>query len=125
MIWRAARSADMDNPGSESEIANHAYSASCCPLTSAFIGEPVRISPGDTVVTITPYCASSERTASDSPANANLLAQYGPRCGTATRPPIEEMFTIRPKPRRRIAGTDSYIKCSGPQKWVAIAFSKS
>ena len=55
MICRAARSAEIDKPGVESEIANQAYSASCCPLTSALGGDPVRISPGDTVVTRIPY----------------------------------------------------------------------
>ena len=52
---RAAFSAATVSPGSESEIANHAYSAWCCPLTSAFTGEPVRINPGATVVTRIPY----------------------------------------------------------------------
>src|SRR5205814_4375382 len=31
----------------------------------------------------------------DKPDNANLLAQYGARCGTATFPPIELMLMMR------------------------------
>ena len=38
------------------------------------------------------FCAE----ASESPASANLLAQYGARCGTAIFPPMEEIFTMRP-----------------------------
>ena len=36
-----------------------------------------------------------------------------------------DVLTMRPKPRRRIDGTHAWIRCSGPQKCVAIAFSKS
>ena len=64
----------MEVTGSESLIANHAYSARCRPLKVALRGLPVRISPGQTVVTTTPSFASSARIPSESPASANLLA---------------------------------------------------
>jgi sulfate adenylyltransferase large subunit len=73
-IALAARSASSERPGSESLIANHAYSARCFPLKSALRGLPVRISPGQTVVTYTPSLSSSARNPSDSPTRANLLA---------------------------------------------------
>ena len=49
---RAARSTSIVVSGSESEIANHAYSCGCRPFMLAFNGDPVRISPGLTVVTM-------------------------------------------------------------------------
>ena len=77
MICRAARSALIDRPGIALPRANHAYSWPLRPLNSAFRWLPVRMRPGQTVVTTIPYRASSARRPSDSPAAANLLATYG------------------------------------------------
>jgi hypothetical protein len=77
MICRAARSAFMEVSGSASLMLNHAYSARCFPLNSALRGLPVRISPGQIVVTTIPSLASSEWSPSDNPTKANLLALYG------------------------------------------------
>src|SRR3954466_824876 len=95
--------------GDESEMANHAYSRGCCPLNMALSGDPVRIRPGNTVVTEMLSRASSVRRPSENPASANLLAEYGSRWGTAIRPPIDEMFTIRPAPWRRMNGSADVI----------------
>ena len=50
-IARAASVTSMLTNGSESPIANHAYSSVLRPLNVAFSGLPVRMSPGSTVVT--------------------------------------------------------------------------
>ncbi|MFD0327675.1 hypothetical protein ACFQZC_04150 [Streptacidiphilus monticola] len=71
---RAARSASVDSSGIEAAAANQAYSASCRPWNRAAPCEPVRISPGSTVVTLTPSRASSARSPSDRPVPANLAA---------------------------------------------------
>ena len=42
------------DPGIELAVLNQAYSTSCCPLNCALTGDPVRISPGATVVTRIP-----------------------------------------------------------------------
>ena len=86
----------IDNTGIESETANQVNSSRWRPLNQALNGDPVRIMPGQTVVTQMPSFASSARIESDSPVSANLLAQYGTRCGTPILPPIDEMFTMRP-----------------------------
>src|SRR5882724_4184745 len=92
-IFFAARSTSILSIGRESLTANHAYSNLCCPLNSALRGLPVRINPGQTVVTKIPSFLSSARSPSLNPTNANLLALYGTRCGTLIFPPIEEIFT--------------------------------
>ena len=111
--------------GSESDTVNHANSSRWLPLNQALNGEPVRISPGATVVTRMLSFTSSPRIDSDSPVKANLLAQYGTRCATPTLPPIDEMLTMRPPPCAFIAGIAAVIVCSGAQKWMSIASSKS
>jgi hypothetical protein len=111
--------------GSESAIANQANSSRCCPLNHALNGEPVRIRPGQTVVTAMLSLASSGVIALERPASANLLAQYGAMWGNASLPPIEEMFAMRPPPCRRMCGIAACMVCSGPQKCTAIASSKS
>src|SRR5438874_1439325 len=73
-IFLAARSALMEINGAPAEAANQANSLSCLPLNFAFTCEPVRIVPGATVVTWILSRASSERTASENPVSANLLA---------------------------------------------------
>src|SRR3954469_9727148 len=75
-IWRAARSASIVSSGSESETVNQANSSRGLPLNHPWNGDPVRIRPGQTVVTMTLSFASSARMALDSPVSANLLAQY-------------------------------------------------
>ena len=92
----AAFSALTVSSGNASLILNHAYSNRCFPLKSALRGLPVRIRPGQTVVTLIPSFINSARKPFDNPTNANLLALYGTRCGTLTLPPIELMLTIRP-----------------------------
>src|SRR4051812_19616110 len=109
MIWHAARSAFIANGGSEALIVNHAYSARCWPLNVALRGLPVRISPGHTVVTQMPSLAISARRPSENPVRANLLAEYGSRCGTAILPPIDEMLTMRPLLRERICGSTASV----------------
>lgn len=74
-IRRAARRASMLESGSESEIANQAYSCGRRPLNIAFRGDPVCISPGSTVVTTMLSGASSALRPSERPASANLLAE--------------------------------------------------
>src|SRR5262245_35086391 len=51
MICEAARRASMDASGIESEMTNHVNSSRYRPLNHALKGEPVRIIPGQTVVT--------------------------------------------------------------------------
>ena len=82
-ICRAARSASIESAGIESRSVNQVNSSRCRPLNQALNGEPVRIRPGETVVTKIPSRASSARIAVESPVSANLLAQYGTRCGDA------------------------------------------
>ncbi len=60
-IWRAARSASMDTRGKEAPTENQPYSAGWLPVNSARRWEPVRISPGTTVVTLTPVPDISAR----------------------------------------------------------------
>ena len=50
-LERAARSALIEMSGFASLMLNHAYSALCLPLKLALRGLPVRISPGQMVVT--------------------------------------------------------------------------
>ena len=50
-IWRAARSASIESSGKASLMLNQAYSARCRPLKVAWRGLPVRIRPGQIVVT--------------------------------------------------------------------------
>ena len=92
----------METPGRAASALNHACSASCWPLKRACRVLPVRIKPGHTVVTFTPSPATSARSPSENPASANLLAEYGSRCGTAILPPIDETLTMRPLRRRRV-----------------------
>ena len=105
MTSYAACSALIDSIGSESEILNHAYSAVFRPLNSALRGLPVRIRPGEMVVTTMPSFSSSPLSARDQPVNANFAAQYVVRCGTPILPPIEPMFTMRPVRRCCMCGT--------------------
>ena len=60
--------------GNPFPAANHAYSASCCPLNSAFTWLPVRIRPGHTVVTVTPYSNEEELIAMANETNYGLSA---------------------------------------------------
>src|SRR5690606_10448760 len=53
-IWRAARRALIALTGVASPRLNQVNSRSTSPLKKAFTGEPVRISPGTTVVTLMP-----------------------------------------------------------------------
>src|SRR5262245_38931277 len=93
-----ATSASCARNGDEPDALNHAYSASWSPFTVMFLGLPVRIKLGTTVVTCMFNFFSSVCIPSDSPTSANLLALYGSKCGTAIFPPIEVMFTILPSP---------------------------
>ncbi len=120
---RAASSVGMLITGAESPAENHLYSASASPLNTACAGLPVRISPGHTVVTYTPCLASVTRIPSENPVRANLLAEYGTRCGTANLPPMDETLTTRPAPRSAIAGASASVRCSAAQKLVRIASS--
>ena len=72
---------------------------------SAFIGDPVRISPGDTVVTRIP-CRRELGAHRVRQADQRELAGASTARGAAPRPGRRSsaMFTIRPKPRRRIDG---------------------
>ena len=95
------------------------------PLNHALNGEPVRIMPGHTVVTkiLVAGQLSAERVGQ---ARQRELARAVRRqVGTPILPPIDEMFTMRPPPWRRMAGTAARVVCSGPQKWEAMASSKS
>lgn len=71
-IRRAARSASIDSSGSDAPGANHAYSAAASPVISAWRCEPVRISPGATVVAVMPVPASSARSPWVNPTAPNL-----------------------------------------------------
>ena len=55
-------------------------------LPARISGDPVRINPGQTVVTRMPSEASSARKPSDRPVSANLLAEYAPSLGEDTTP---------------------------------------
>src|SRR5262249_3718644 len=124
-IRRAARSTSIDSNGKLSARLNQVYSASCCPLNIACRGLPVRISPGQTVVTRMPDARSSARSPSERPTRANLLELYGRRGGTLSWPPMDAIFTMRPSPRARICGSTARMTLSGPRKLVAISRSKS
>src|SRR5438309_7103455 len=77
---RAARSALSDTPGSAPLSENQATSSARFPLKSAFTYDPVRISPGTTVVTLTPSRASSTPRPSENPTIAYLAHVSGRRC---------------------------------------------
>ena len=68
----AARSGSMAMSGSVADGANQAYSAPWRPVKVARRWEPVRISPGATVVTLTPVPASSLRRPAEKPTAPNL-----------------------------------------------------
>jgi hypothetical protein len=51
----------MERPGSASLMLNQAYSERWRPRKTAFLGLPVRISPGTTVTTLMPSAATSAR----------------------------------------------------------------
>ncbi len=106
-------------------MLNQSNSFACWPLNFALTCEPVRSNPGETVVTRIPSRASSTPNASDNPTSANLLALYGARWGTATRPPMEAMLTIRAALLRRRNGSDSQIRWKLPQKCRFMASAKS
>ena len=72
MIWRAARSASIDSSGRLAPSANQVNSLPACPVKRACRWEPVRISPGTTVVTVTGPRPSSARSPSENPTAANL-----------------------------------------------------
>src|SRR5207302_1343863 len=122
-IRRAARSTSIDSKGKLSARLNQVYSASCRPLNVACSGLPVRINPGQTVVTRMPDARSSARSPSERPTSANLLELYGKRCGTLTLPPMEAMLTMRPSPLGRICGSTARMTLSGPQKFVDMSRS--
>ena len=124
-IRRAARSTPIDRRGKLSARLNQVYSASCRPLNVACRALPVRINPGQTVVTRMPDARSSARSPSESPTRANLLELYGKRCGTLSLPPMDAMLTMRPSPLVCMWGSTARIALSGPQKFVAISRSKS
>src|SRR4051794_18326787 len=111
----------MEAIGSESEMLNHAYSSWFLPLNSALRGLPVLMRPGTTVVTTMPSFITSLRSPREKPTNANLLAEYGSRCGTAIFPPIEVMFTILPLRLRRIPGNTDSDVYTPDQKFESIA----
>ena len=69
-----ARRALIALTGVASPRLNQANSFSASPLKNAFTGDPVRISPGTTVVTETPSAATSARSPSEKPSAANFAA---------------------------------------------------
>ena len=71
-ICSAARSAAIDTPGRLALTLNQAASASSFPLNSALTCEPVRISPGAIVTTLTPVPCSSAPIPSENAAAANF-----------------------------------------------------
>jgi len=81
------------------------YSASACGMrsrSSSALAFPrsqisVAIGPGRTIDTSIPHGRSSRRSESLMPSIACLDAAYGPSSGRATRPPMEPMFTMRPR----------------------------
>ena len=123
-ILRAARSASMDSSGAEAPAANQAYSAPWSPVNLALRCEPVRMSPGATVVTLTPVPTSSARRPCEKPTAPNLAVEYGSRCGTLTKPPTEVTVAIRPRPRSRIRSATARAQFTGPQSMVSTASSK-
>jgi hypothetical protein len=75
-IRRAARSALAVSKGSEARSVKMLASAYRFPFTSAWPNEPVRMRPGTTVTTRTPWRMDSRR-APDQPRSANFAAAYG------------------------------------------------
>ncbi len=61
-------------PGVVAPSENHLNSFSACPVNCAWMLEPVRMSPGQTVVTRMPLWRSSAWRPSEKPLRANLLA---------------------------------------------------
>jgi hypothetical protein len=64
-------------PGRLAAAANRRYSCSALPAKRAWMCEPVRVMPGETVVTRIPLPLSSACRPCDQPVMANLLATYG------------------------------------------------
>ncbi len=95
------------------------------PLNFAFQCEPVRISPGQTVVTAMPCFASSALKVEESPTSANFPTQYELKCGTGIFPPIEEIFTILPPPCAFMTGMAARIISSGAITCSEMERSKS
>ena len=81
-------------PVKRSLMANQAYSARCRPLKTALRGLPVRISPGQTVVTTTPSFISSARRPSERPTSRWIsslgrgrpTSSNNPACSSLTAP---------------------------------------
>ena len=96
-----------------------------CPVKRACTCEPVRISPGTTLVTVTGPRPSSARSPSEKPTAANLAVLYGRRCGTLGLPPIEATVTIRPCCWRRMTGRASKAKRAGASAIVSSAILNS
>lgn len=69
---RAARSASIERSGREAAGANQAYSLATSPVKVARSWEPVRISPGTTVVAVTPVPASAAARPSEKPTAPNF-----------------------------------------------------
>src|SRR4029079_11352120 len=74
-IFFAAWRAEADAPGIFAARLNHWYSRDASPVNSALRCEPVRISPGQMVVTRMPFDRTSIPNPSENPTAANLLAQ--------------------------------------------------
>src|SRR4051794_10414853 len=119
-ILRAARRPSIDTSGNAAPIVNHWNSLRLSPLKYAFRCDPVRISPGHTVVTFTPSRSSSARIPSEKPTAANFAAQYGTRWGTDTLPPKEVMFAIRPSCRDCMYGSTARVGYTTPQNITSI-----
>jgi len=100
---------------------NIAYGPSALPAieaTAAF-SKFVVISPGSTMTTLTPNPATSKRRASDNASTAYFVAWYAPPPGNTSRPPMDEMLTMRPLPRARMVGRTSWHIRTSPKTLVS------
>ena len=97
-------------------IANQANSSRCRPLNQALNGEPVRISPGVTVVTRMPVVGELGPEARSRARSARTCSRStGARCGTPILPPIDEMLTMRPPPARALPAPPHASRGAGPR----------
>ncbi len=83
-----------ERPGVLAAKVNQRRSNSTSPTMLTWSSPPVRMRPGQTVVTRMPLWRSSAWRPSEKPTKANFAALYGSRCGTAILPPMLAMLTI-------------------------------
>jgi hypothetical protein len=85
----------------------------------------VTVMPGPTALTVMPYGPHSRARHRVSCATPPFVAQYAARLTSPNSAPIDVMFTIRPRPARRMTGATARHAHAVPRRFSSIMYSQS